>query len=528
MPCRRSSTRASSGAVTRPVSRGSRCSSRSASTRSSGSRRPATRRSSASARRGRCSISPRGCSPSSPGSGSGSRSTAWSSSIRTCGRRSIGRMRAATRDRPRARVRRLALLAEARLPARGAGARRRPARQALVRGGAGRPAREDPRGDGRHRLLARRDRGRSPGLRGRPRPVAGDRRPGRDRERALQPVLLLHDGRPAPAGPEPGTGRRAAGGGAGALPLARRRPGHGQRALGDRDPALLRRGECRGRRRLRGGPRALPQGRGPDAGGVVAAPARPVPPQAGRPRGRARAPAGGASAVRGGRRRRRRHARPRRPRDARGRRRGPRARCPPEGPGAPDRDVVGDRARRDGPGRVRARQQPDGRRRAAGRRTRRGTWPRAPRCRSRKACATPSATRSPREPADPRGRRHVPVHRHRGLDPPAHGDRRRGLRRGARRASRARRGGGRGRGRRRVRLRGRRRVPRVLVGGGRRSGPPSRRSARSRPTTGAAARSGPGWASTRARCSSSPATTWASRSTARPASRPPRTAARSS
>ena len=58
-------------------------------------------------------------------------------------------------------------------------------------------------------------------------------------------------------------------------------------------------------------------------------------------------------------------------------------------------------------------------------------------------------------------RRHLPVHGHRGLDAPAHGHRRRGLRRGARRAPGHRVRGRRRTGRRAVRIRGRRRLRRL-------------------------------------------------------------------
>ncbi len=95
------------------------------------------------------------------------------------------------------------------------------------------------------------------------------------------------------------------------------------------------------------------------------------------------------------------------------------------------------------------------------------------------------ASRSPRERAAARGHRHVPVHRHRGLDPPAHRDRRCRLRRGARHAPRARPGRRRRRGGCHGGLRGRRRVRGVRVGrrgGPRRHGRPGR--ARSAPVGG--------------------------------------------
>ena len=145
------------------------------------------------------------------------------------------------RGRPRDHDRGLADVAEARLPARGADPRRRPDRVRVVPGRAAGAARQDPRGHGRDHLLARRGLRRPPRLRGGPRDLARGRRPARDRQRLLQPVVRVHDGRaPGAATGREGAGRRAAGRGALDLPIAGRRPRRGQRVLGHRDPALLR------------------------------------------------------------------------------------------------------------------------------------------------------------------------------------------------------------------------------------------------------------------------------------------------
>ncbi len=111
--------------------------------------------------------------------------------------------------------------------------------------------------------------------------LARDRRRARDRERHLQPLVLLHDGdRAGAAARRPCARRRAAERVARDLPQAGRRAGRGERVLGHRHPALLR-ARQRGRgARVRGRPGPVPAPGRPDPGGVVAAPDRAVPAQA--------------------------------------------------------------------------------------------------------------------------------------------------------------------------------------------------------------------------------------------------------
>ena len=136
------------------------------------------------------------CRPSSAATASGRRSTGSRPSMRTCAPRSRGATRAAT---PRSALgivdavwrfwQKRGHLTEAR--AQGRAARRAP----LVRRDA---ARRSARGPTRSSAGSRTGRATSPGarpaLRGGARDLAGRGRPGGDRERALQPLVLLHDG----------------------------------------------------------------------------------------------------------------------------------------------------------------------------------------------------------------------------------------------------------------------------------------------------------------------------------------------